>query len=363
MAKKGARKAAARQNGYSGPVTRSKSSALNGFHQSEQEFPILDRLGLYAANIKGDGNCLFRSLSDQYYGDGGDRHAEVRKEIVSYMREHASFFALFVEGAGYGETFDDYTNRMSKDGVYGDNAEIVAFSRRYNVNVVIYQNDFMYIVANENGEPDAREAHIAYHTWEHYSSVRNQNGPHSGLPKVEPVAQPGMDQPAKPSSAALAPMWKVDVVRRSVTYPVPDERIVDLLTQHNGDIESVVEHLITADEVIEGEVKTNSASEIASEGVVGSQTETGTTDTTNQQETKDTRDNVHTKSSEGRHQQSGSRRQPRRQTARERKERQKREAMERKKRARASDGTESARNTPVASLSKVQDGGLRTMYI
>jgi hypothetical protein len=294
-------------------------------------------------------------LSDQIYGDGGNRHREIRQEVVDYMREHASFFALFVEGSGYGETFEEYTNRMSNDGVYGDNAEIVAFSRRYRIKVVIYQSDYMYIIASDEVGAGIGEAHIAYHSWEHYSSVRNKTGPHDGSPNVQPVAPLAGTTPVRPGSASLAPKWKVDVVRRSVTYSVPDEQIIELLDKHDGDIESVVELLITSDIACEdasasvaNSLNGKSNSSVTNEAREGLLSKThGTEKEALKPHT------IH--------------RQPKRLTARERKERQKREATERKKRSRNGDTTTVTRteSPSVNSLSAAlaSETNLRATYI
>lgn len=315
-----------------GPVTRSKTA-----HQrknrgltpaGEDEFPILKRLGLYAAPIKGDGNCLFRSLSDQYYGDNGDRYAEVRATVVQYMEEHAEFFEMFFGGKGT-ETWDSYIRRMAKDGVYGDNLEIVAFARRYQANVVIYQNDFMYIVScmegNQSENNQVREIHIAYHTWEHYSSVRNQKGPHSGDPKVCPL-EPLTVEPQE-SSDAPAPQWKVDIVKKSIPYastPQVEAQIVKLLQEKKGDIGATAEVMLMAE--FETEFEAEVESEIKDEAMEAQKTVYQHASNSEKQDNStqnDTTTNNKLKNPRAK---------GKRVTSRERKERQKKEALERKKR-------------------------------
>lgn len=56
----------------------------------------LAALGLYAVQTLGDGNCLFRSLSDQYYGSDS-RHALVRKDICDWIAKHQLRYAPFVD--------------------------------------------------------------------------------------------------------------------------------------------------------------------------------------------------------------------------------------------------------------------------
>lgn len=178
---------------------QSKTTAVEpDTRANHSEFPQLVAKGLYASEIQGDGNCLFRALSDQFYGDGGKAHGAVRAQIVGYMREHAEDFRVFIECEGE-ETWDQHLKRMSQDGVFGDHAEIVAFARAADVNVIIYQRTTHFLVTPDEGELDTerdeasvarairrrRTLHVAYHEWEHYSSIRKVNGPHTGLPEIE----------------------------------------------------------------------------------------------------------------------------------------------------------------------------------
>jgi OTU domain-containing protein 3 len=56
----------------------------------------LKSLGLYAADTVGDGNCLFRALSDQYYGSPS-KHLELRAEICDFIAENKDEYAPFIE--------------------------------------------------------------------------------------------------------------------------------------------------------------------------------------------------------------------------------------------------------------------------
>ena len=53
-------------------------------------------LGLYAAHTIGDGNCLFRALSDQLYGSDA-HHAQLRQDICSWIDAHRARYAPFVD--------------------------------------------------------------------------------------------------------------------------------------------------------------------------------------------------------------------------------------------------------------------------
>ncbi|KAJ6476404.1 hypothetical protein C8R45DRAFT_1217072 [Mycena sanguinolenta] len=56
----------------------------------------LRALGLYAAPTLGDGNCLFRALSDPLYGSPS-RHPQLRKEVCDWIARHRWRYEPFVE--------------------------------------------------------------------------------------------------------------------------------------------------------------------------------------------------------------------------------------------------------------------------
>ena len=123
----------------------------------------LRRQELHMKIIPGDGNCQFRALADQMDGHQ-NKHKQYRAEVVDFMRQNRQDFAPFMEDD---ETFDDYTARMSRDGSWAGHQELIAFSRLYNVNIVVHQvNQRMTTI----GSPDARQLHISLHN-NHYNSV------------------------------------------------------------------------------------------------------------------------------------------------------------------------------------------------
>ena len=48
----------------------------------------------------GDGNCLFRSIGDQVYGDT-NKHSELRSLVVSYLTENMEYFKMFMEDGNH----------------------------------------------------------------------------------------------------------------------------------------------------------------------------------------------------------------------------------------------------------------------
>ncbi|CCG82188.1 Predicted protein [Taphrina deformans PYCC 5710] len=162
--------------------------------------------GLYIKEITGDGNCLFRSLADQV-GEPNS-HAQIRHNVVHYLRQCKDEFSLFVE-----EDYDKYLDRMFNDGVYGDNLEIVAYSRLKDKAIKIYQPGLAYAVLPEGKTAQDYRSnemlHIAYHSYEHYSSVRNKDGPHEGPSQVQPKATSVPDPAQRPPDAAPSDLEKI----------------------------------------------------------------------------------------------------------------------------------------------------------
>ncbi|KAI7900322.1 uncharacterized protein BX663DRAFT_545040 [Cokeromyces recurvatus] len=145
----------------------------------------LKQLGLCTKNITGDGNCLFRSLSDQYYGHDGN-HKAIRQEICQYLRENEELYKFFVEDD---QSFEHHVECMSQDATFGGNMELAAFAKLKKTDIKVYQPGLIYVINGVDEEEDDDEEerqilHIAYHSWEHYSSIRNIDGPFSGPPEI-----------------------------------------------------------------------------------------------------------------------------------------------------------------------------------
>ena len=65
-------------------------------HNTQLLTEQLRSLGLYAAPTLGDGNCLFRALSDQLYGTPS-HHQQLRKDICDWIEAHKQRYEPFVE--------------------------------------------------------------------------------------------------------------------------------------------------------------------------------------------------------------------------------------------------------------------------
>ncbi|KAL8953425.1 MAG: hypothetical protein Q9222_000738 [Ikaeria aurantiellina] len=241
----------------------------------DNEFPLLKAAGLYVVHTAGNGNCLFHALSDQLYGDQS-RDREVRDATIQYMRANGDEYKHFIEVHPGGGTrrnpkrknagtfatkpnqaataaevdavFEGHLSRMAKGGTYGDNMELVAFSKAYKVDVIIYRREHAYCVRGDG----TKILHIAYHvslTYEHYSSVRNIRGPHQGVPNTEAIYESVEAAAEAKSQLAKGPYiadWMINAVIDSQSYLDDRSVIQKQLEDANGDIDTVVSNLMDA---------------------------------------------------------------------------------------------------------------------
>ncbi|PLW18826.1 hypothetical protein PCANC_06636 [Puccinia coronata f. sp. avenae] len=174
----------------------------------------LTQMGFYAVNTLGDGNCLFRALSDQLYGTP-NRHLEIRQQVCLYLAQHESRYKAFVD-MDEEESWESHLQLMAKQGTYGGHLELSAFANFHRRPIKIIQPGMVYVISYEDESPSGSSAnkakgkqllvakgkgkrpddsasavsssetpvYLVYHQWEHYSSVRNLDGPHSGIPNI-----------------------------------------------------------------------------------------------------------------------------------------------------------------------------------
>ncbi|KAJ7157965.1 hypothetical protein C8R43DRAFT_996504 [Mycena crocata] len=109
----------------------------------------LRSLGLYAAPTVGDGNCLFRALSDQLYGSPS-RHPQLRKDICDWIARHKSRYEPFVEDE---RGLDVHLRCMRENATYGGHMELSAFAHLTRRNVKVIQPGLVYVIEWAAGGP------------------------------------------------------------------------------------------------------------------------------------------------------------------------------------------------------------------
>lgn len=123
---------------------------------------------LYVRDVAGDGNCLFRALSDQLH-DSAAQHAQTRADVVAFIDAHRADFEPFVEDD---EPFDRYVARMRRAGAWGGHLELQAASLCYRANIYVHQLGLPRWDIVNFSEPGARVLQLSYHDGQHWSSVR-----------------------------------------------------------------------------------------------------------------------------------------------------------------------------------------------
>ena len=143
----------------------------------------MEKLHFFIKQMGRDGNCMFRSVSDQIYGNE-DYHNIIREKCMDYLLIEREFFSQFVEGGD--NEFDNYINMKRKSGVWGDDVELQAISELYNRPIEIYSGSnkplktFHENIKDFNLKDNANKENknikvspirISYHGNEHYNSV------------------------------------------------------------------------------------------------------------------------------------------------------------------------------------------------
>lgn len=83
--------------------------------------------------IRGDGNCLFRSISYCMYRTQ-EKHREVRLRCIEWVAQEWTRYKDFIIGdSSYGsvKTANEYKNMMSRDGEYAGHVELHSASEIY----------------------------------------------------------------------------------------------------------------------------------------------------------------------------------------------------------------------------------------
>ncbi|GAB9469156.1 hypothetical protein Gpo141_00006444 [Globisporangium polare] len=139
----------------------------------------LAAVGCKLFEVEADGNCLFRSIGDQLFGDQ-HQHVEIRKRIVDLIALKRDDFEPFMEDE---EKFEHYCTRMREDGTWGGNQELYAAAKHFQVYIVIHQESSRMVIECDTLRP-RKVIHVAYHGSDHYDSVRAL--PDDGLEGREP---------------------------------------------------------------------------------------------------------------------------------------------------------------------------------
>ena len=143
----------------------------------------VERDGMSIIDMHSDGNCLFRSLSDQLFGDYGEDHETVRSEICDFMERNKEDFEIFLVFQDEGDPnteedaadFESYISTMRQDGEWGGNLELVAAARRYRRKITVYSATLAaFTIDHDESNLSGPDLLFSYHDNNHYNSVRDE---------------------------------------------------------------------------------------------------------------------------------------------------------------------------------------------
>ncbi|KAJ6830759.1 OTU domain-containing protein 5 isoform X2 [Iris pallida] len=122
--------------------------------------------GLDVKRMTEDGNCLFRAVADQVYGDP-EAYDMARQMCIDYMERERDHFSQFIT-----EGFTSYCKRKRRDKVYGNNVEIQSFCEMYNrpIHIYCYSTEPINIF-HGSYNTDTPPIRLSYHHGNHYNSL------------------------------------------------------------------------------------------------------------------------------------------------------------------------------------------------
>ncbi|KAF3335205.1 OTU domain-containing protein 5-like isoform X2 [Carex littledalei] len=131
---------------------------------------LLERLKLYdlkELKVQGDGNCQFRALSDQFYRMT-EHHKFVREQVVNQLKSHPEIYEGYVP-MGY----DEYIERMSRNGEWGDHVTLQAAADSYGVKIFVLTSfkDTCYIEILPVVQKSTRIIFLSFWAEVHYNSI------------------------------------------------------------------------------------------------------------------------------------------------------------------------------------------------
>lgn len=162
-----------------GSMTVGETEAEREVKDQESAFRVaMSSAGLPLTDMDADGNCLFRSVAHQIYGDPG-RYDSVRQAVCDYMESNRSMFEHAVAG-----DFDVYLSRMRLDKEWGGHPEQLAIEELYDRPMEIYSretwaksNSLAPLKLHFDGElpieelGDVTPLRLSYHGGSHFNSV------------------------------------------------------------------------------------------------------------------------------------------------------------------------------------------------
>ncbi|VDL76339.1 unnamed protein product [Nippostrongylus brasiliensis] len=99
----------------------------------EIEFSLRDMP--LTCDVRGDGNCLFRTLCWWITGGSENQHFKLREKLVAFMTQHCTRFSSLLHSQ---QDMESHLQRMSEDGEWGTQVELAAAACWLGVNIYTY---------------------------------------------------------------------------------------------------------------------------------------------------------------------------------------------------------------------------------
>ncbi|MES2217134.1 MAG: hypothetical protein V4501_01850 [Pseudomonadota bacterium] len=146
-------------------------------HQNKMLIAAHNR-GFLCHNIPMDGNCLFHAIAHQlnmhHITIKQPSHAELHVLLRSLAVKHIAANTLYYQERLSGITVQQYTQRLSNAGEWGDNIEIAALVRELNITLVLVENDERILIFKTNNSKPI--LYLGYERGLHFVSLQQMQG-------------------------------------------------------------------------------------------------------------------------------------------------------------------------------------------
>ncbi|KAG2492762.1 hypothetical protein HYH03_008927 [Edaphochlamys debaryana] len=141
--------------------------------------------------VAGDGNCQFRALSDQLYGNP-DHHAAVRSAVVSQLRRNAEAYKGYVP-----QEYGAYCTGMAKSSTWGDHVTLQAAADTYGMKITVVTSFEKCPVINIEParQTSGRTLFLSFWAEVHYNSIY----PGKEAPPLGATSAGALPPPTKPT--------------------------------------------------------------------------------------------------------------------------------------------------------------------
>mmetsp|Transcript_17504 Transcript_17504/g.38147 ORF Transcript_17504/g.38147 Transcript_17504/m.38147 type:complete len:288 (+) Transcript_17504:263-1126(+) len=116
-----------------------------------------------------DGNCQFRSCSQQLYGTQ-DHYQRVRQKVVDHMHANSDTYSIYFETE---QEWEQYISNMAKDRTWGDELTLHALTDAYGTVVHVIQSTEKnwYLVYHPKKRKTRRQVFVTYLSPVHYNAL------------------------------------------------------------------------------------------------------------------------------------------------------------------------------------------------